>query len=375
MPDAALRTTPLHDRHLALGAKMAPFAGFEMPIQYSGILDEHRAVREAAGLFDVSHMGEFRLRGPDALALAQRLVTNDVSALDDGKALYAVLCHDTGGAVDDLLVYRLAEDDVMLVVNAANIDKDWAHVTSVADDAGLDVELENESDDMSLLALQGPRAFEIFEATTGLDVSDIGYYRFVRPAPGAVFGAERAVVSQTGYTGEKGLEIYVENEAAGRAWDALLEAGADRGLLPTGLGARDTLRLEAGYSLYGHELTDDTTPLEANLGWTVKLDAGDFVGRDALAQQKADGVERRIVGLVVQDRGIPRGGYPITDRDGAEIGVVTSGSQSPVLGQGVALGFVPNDPTYTAPGTDLGISVRGRVLPAVVTKPPFHTSS
>ena len=215
---------------------MAPFAGFEMPIQYSGILDEHRAVREAAGLFDVSHMGEFRLRGPDALALAQRLVTNDVSKLDDGKALYAVLCHASGGAVDDLLVYRLAHDDVMLVVNAANVGKDWAHVTAVADDAGLDVDLADESNDTALLALQGPRAFEIFEAATGLDVSDIGYYRFVRPAPGAVFGAERAVVSQTGYTGEKGLEIYLEPGAAGRAWDALLEAGAERGLVPAGLG-------------------------------------------------------------------------------------------------------------------------------------------
>ena len=373
MPETATRTTVLHDRHLALGAKMAPFAGFEMPIQYSGILDEHRAVREAAGLFDVSHMGEFRLRGPDALALAQRLVTNDVSALDDGKALYAVLCHESGGAVDDLLVYRIAEDDVMLVVNAANVEKDWAHVSAVAEAAGLDVELADESDDTALLALQGPRAFEIFEAATGLDVSDVGYYRFVRPAPGTVFGAERSVVSQTGYTGEKGLEIYLENEAAGRAWDALLEAGAERGLLPAGLGARDTLRLEAGFSLYGHELTDDTTPLEANLGWTVKLDAGDFVGRDALAAQKAGGVARRIVGLVVEGRGIPREGYPITDEGGAEIGVVTSGSQSPMLGQGVALGFVPNDPAHTAPGTRLGVSVRGRVLPAVVTKPPFHS--
>ena len=369
----ALRPTALHSRHLALGAKTAPFAGFEMPIQYSGILDEHRAVREAAGLFDVSHMGEFRLRGPDALALAQRLVTNDVAKLDDGKAFYAVLCNERGGAVDDLLVYRIAHDDVMLVVNAANIATDWAHVTAVAADAGLDVALADESDRTALLALQGPRAFEIFEAATGLDVSDIGTYRFVRPAPGAVFGAERALVSQTGYTGEEGLEIYLEPEAAGRAWDALLEAGAERGLLPAGLGARDTLRLEAGFSLYGHELTDDTTPYEANLGWTVKLDAGDFVGRDALAAQKDAGVPRRVVGLAVEGRGIPRQGYPVTDEGGAEIGVVTSGSQSPTLGAGIALAFVPNEPRYTEPGTRLGVSVRGRVLPAVVTKPPFHS--
>ncbi len=363
-----LQTTPLHDRHLALGAKMAPFGGFDMPIQYTGILDEHRAVREDAGLFDVSHMGEFRLRGPDALALAQRLVTNDVSALDDGRALYAVLCHESGGAVDDLLVYRLAEDDVMLVVNASNIAKDWAHVTSVADAAGLDVEVTDESDRTALLALQGPRAFEVFEAATGLDASGIPYYHFRVAEPGTVFGAERAILSHTGYTGERGLELYLDPEAAGRAWDALVAAGAT----PAGLGARDTLRLEAGYCLYGHELTDEITPLEAGLGWVVKLDAGDFVGRDALAAQKDAGVERKLVGLVTEGRGLPRADYEIVDPDGTPIGLVTSGSQSPVLGAGVALGYVPNDPAVTAPGTRLGIAVRGRVLPATVTKPPFH---
>ena len=368
MTTPPLRTTPLHDRHVALGAKMTGFGGFDMPVQYSGILDEHRAVRQSAGLFDVSHMGEFRLRGPDALALAQRLVTNDVTKLDDGGAQYAVLCRHDGTAVDDLLVYRIAQDDVLLVVNAANIGKDWAHARAEADRLGLDVEMTDESDAWALLALQGPDAFDVFRRATGTDASSIPYYRFRVMAPGAVFGAERCIVSHTGYTGERGIELYLSPEAAGRAWDALVEAGA----APAGLGARDTLRLEAGYCLYGHELDDDTTPLEAGLGWVVKPDAADFVGRDALAAQKAEGVGRRLVGLVVAGRGIPRAGHPITDPEGAEVGAVTSGSQSPTLGTGVALGYVPNDPAYTTPGTELAVSVRGRLVPATVTKPPFH---
>lgn len=371
MADDTLRTTPLHARHVALGAKMAGFGGWDMPIQYTGILDEHHAVRQSAGLFDVSHMGEFRLQGPDALALAQRLVTNDVSKLTDGRAQYAVLCREDGTAVDDLLVYRLAEDEVLLVVNAGNIDKDWAHVTAVAEAAGLDATLTNESDDWALLALQGPDAFEVFERASGIDASDIAYYHFRPAEAGALWGAERGLISHTGYTGESGLELYLSPDAAGAAWDALVEAGAT----PAGLGARDTLRLEAGFCLYGHELDDDTTPLEAGLGWVVKPDAADFVGRDALAAQKAAGVPRKLVGLVIEGRRIPRAGTPITDADGAEIGVVTSGSQAPTLGAGVALGYVPNDPTYTAPGTRLGVSVRGTVLPATVTRPPFHKTA
>ena len=367
MPADALRTTPLHDRHLAAGAKMTEFGGFDMPIQYQGIVAEHTAVREHAGLFDVSHMGEFRVRGPQALDLAQALVTNDVSVLTDGRAQYAVLCRADGTAVDDLLVYRIAQDDVLLVVNAANIAKDWAHASAVADRLGLDAELANESDDWALLALQGPKAFEAFEVATGRDVSDIPYYHFRVQEPGAVFGAERCIVSHTGYTGERGIELYLSPEAAGQAWDALVEAGA----VPAGLGARDTLRLEAGYCLYGHELDDDTTPLEAGLGWVVKPDT-DFEGRDALAAQKAEGTDRKLVGLVVGGRGIPRAGYPVLGPDEAEIGVVTSGGQSPTLGRGVALGYVPNDPAFTAPGTALAVSVRGRVFPATVTKPPFH---
>jgi aminomethyltransferase len=370
----ALRTTPLHAAHLALGARMMPFAGFDMPVQYSGILDEHRAVREAAGLFDVSHMGEFWIRGPQALDLAQALVTNDVSKLTDGRALYAVLCHPSGGAVDDLLVYRVAADEVMLVVNASNIDKDWAHISGVHADLGFDCALTNASDDTALLALQGPRAFEIFEAASGVDASGIPYYHFERPAPGAVLGADGVILSHTGYTGERGLEIYCRNADAPHIWQALLDAGAPLGLLPAGLGARDTLRLEAGYSLYGHELTDDITPLEAGLGWVVKLDAGDFVGRDALASLKSAGPARRLVGFVLDERGIPRQGCRLTDPEGAPIGEVSSGSQSPALGTGIGLGFVPNDPAWTAPGTRLGVEIRGKVLAATVRKPPFHTS-
>ena len=372
-----LQTTPLHAAHLALGAKMAPFAGYDMPIQYTGILDEHRAVREAAGLFDVSHMGEFSVRGPGAEAFVQRLVTNDASTLTDGRAMYAVLCHVSGGAVDDLLVYRFAADHFLLVVNASNRQKDWDHARAVladgaADGSGFDCTLTDDSDDVALIALQGPRAFDVFEAAFGFSASHIPYYHFEQATPGSVGGAELAVVSHTGYTGERGLELYVESEAAPAVWDALLTAGEPMGLKPAGLGARDTLRLEAGFCLYGHELTDDTTPLEAGLGWVVKPDAKDFVGREALVAQKAAGVPRRLVGLVCEGRGLPREGFAVLDADGETVGVVTSGSQSPALGTGVALALVDNRPETTALGTRLGIDVRGRRLEATVTKPPFH---
>ena len=370
MSTDTLHTTPLHDIHVALGAKMVPFAGFDMPVQYTGILDEHKAVRETAGLFDVSHMGEFRLRGPDAIALAHQLVTNDATKLVDGKAMYAVLCREDGTAVDDLLVYRIAEDDVMLVVNASNMQKDWDHIQTVRDHQ-LDVELTNESDAMALLALQGPKAFEIFEAATGMPV-DLKYYHFT--VPDELMGAQRAIVSRTGYTGEPGLEIYCENEFAVRIWEALMAAGDAFGLRPAGLGARDTLRLEAGYCLYGHELDDSTTPLDAGLGWVVKLDAGDFVGRDALATQKEAGPGKKLIGLVTEGRRVPRQGYAITDADGTPIGEVTSGTQSPTTGVGIALGYVPREEVYTTPGAQLGIDVRGRQLEATVTKPPFHTA-
>ncbi len=371
MSAETLRTTPLHAAHLALGAKMAPFAGYDMPIQYTGILDEHRAVRTAAGLFDVSHMGEFTVKGAGSEAFVQRLVTNDAATLTDGKAMYAVLCHETGGAVDDLLVYRFAADHFLLVVNASNRQKDWDHARAVLAEGGFDCTLTDDSDDVALLALQGPRAFEIFEAAFGFDASHIPYYHFEQAVPGALAGADLGIVSHTGYTGEKGLELYVEAEAAQGVWDALMAAGDALGLKPAGLGARDTLRLEAGYCLYGHELTDDTTPLEAGLGWVVKPDAKDFVGRDALVAQKAAGVPRRLVGLVCEGRGIPRDGCAVMDESGATVGAVTSGTQSPMLATGVALALVENRPELTAPGTRLSIDVRGRPLTATVTKPPF----
>ncbi len=372
-PAVTLKTTPLHEVHRALGARLVPFAGYDMPVQYAGILEEHRAVRQAAGLFDVSHMGELRLRGPQALAFANALVTNDAARLTDGRAMYAVLCHEHGGAVDDLLVYRIAEDDVLLVVNASNKDKDLAHVRAEHARRGMECTVEDESDATALLALQGPRAFDIAEAVTSLPVRGVPYYHFLRSEPGAFLGCERAILSHTGYTGEPGLEIYCEAEKAVEVWAALMEAGRAFGLQPAGLGARDTLRLEAGFSLYGHELTDDINPLEAGLGWVVKLDKGaDFTGREALARVKAEGVARRIVGFALDERGIPRQGYPLCDAGGRPVGEVTSGSQSPTLGLGIGLGLVENDAAFTTPGARLHVDVRGRPLAATVRKPPFH---
>jgi aminomethyltransferase len=367
-----LERTPLYETHRALGAKMMPFGGFEMPVQYSGILDEHRAVREAAGLFDVSHMGEVLVSGPDAFAFVQHLVTNDAAALYDGRAMYSVMCRPDGGAVDDLLVYRLAEDRYLLVINASNIEKDLAHIRAQHDAFEGDVTVEDQSAQTALLALQGPKAFEIAQSVTDVPLADIKYYHFVQPEPGAFLGCERAILSHTGYTGEKGLEIYCEPERAEAVWNALMEAGEAHGLKPAGLGARDTLRLESGYCLYGHELTEETTPLEAGLGWVTKLNADDFVGKGAIASQKERGVPRKLIGFVMDERGIPRQDYAITTPDGDPIGTVTSGTQSPVLERGIGLGYVPNDEAYTAPGSTIGIAVRGRILPATVEKPPFH---
>ncbi len=372
----ALKTTPLHAQHVALGAKMMPFAGWDMPVQYSGILDEHHAVRRAAGLFDVSHMGEVAVNGLGAQAFIQHLVTNDVSRIVDGQAQYTVMCHASGTAVDDLLVYRLGAENWMLVINASNIDKDLAHMREVhAAGAwktdGQDCTIMDLSDGTALIALQGPLAFEILGEVTDAVPADLPFYRFVTPEAGAFLGCHSPIVSHTGYTGEAGVEIYCTNEEAPRVWEALMEAGAARGLLPAGLGARDTLRLEAGFCLYGHELSDEITPLEAGVGWVVKLDAGEFVGAEALREQKETGVPRKLVGLVVEGRGIPREGYEVASGE-TVIGTVTSGTQSPVLGQGIGLALVENDPAYTALGTQLAVRVRGRELAATVAKPPFH---
>jgi aminomethyltransferase len=367
--DLRLRQTPLHDAHVELGARMMPFAGFAMPVQYAGIVDEHMAVRRAAGLFDVSHMGEIRVIGSNALRLVQRFITNDASKLYDGRALYTTMCYPDGGIVDDLLVYRLAQDHFMLVVNASNTEKDLAWIL---DNTIAGSRIDDVSAQTALLAIQGPRAIEIVGRLTDLPVADLKYYHFLAAPEGRFLGCRRAILSRTGYTGEPGLEIYVEAERARSVWDALLDAGSGLGLSPAGLGARDTLRLEAGFPLYGNDITHETNPLEANLGWVVKLEKDDFIGKDALLQIHDRGLRRRLVGFVVEDRGIPRHGYPLLDSTNSEIGVVTSGSLSPVLGRGVGLGYVENLPEFTEPGSRLGIGVRGKRIDAVVARPPFH---
>lgn len=362
--NAPLKRTPLFGEHSALGAKLVPFAGFEMPVQYpTGITAEHRSVREAAGLFDVSHMGEFVLTGPQALDLIQRVTVNDASRIEVGQAQYSAMCLEHGGVVDDLIVYRFA-DRWMLVVNASNLDKDLAWIRGHS--GGLDVGIEDRSDRIALLAVQGPAAREILRPLVSPDVDTVRYYRF---AEGTVAGIP-AVVSGTGYTGEDGFELYVDSADAVPLWRALLEAGREHGLAPAGLGARDSLRLEVGYALYGNDLDDEHTPLESGLGWITKLDKGDFVGRDALVRQKEAGVPRRLVGLRVQGKGFPRHGYPILSGGGA-VGVVTSGTVSPSLGYGVAMGYVP--PELSKPGATVQIDVRGKAAEAVVERPPFYT--
>ena len=364
-----LKQTPLHKVHVALGARMTGFAGFDMPVQYSGIVDEHMAVREAAGLFDVSHMGEVFVRGPQAFAFVQHLVTNDVAKLYDGRALYTVMCRPDGGVVDDLLVYRLNEYAYMLVINASNIDKDFAWMQA---NNPMKADLHNTSDEIALLAVQGPKSIAIVQKLTDTLLDELKYYHFIQPASGSFLGCEHTIISRTGYTGETGLELYCEAACAETVWNAVMEAGRAEGLKPVGLGARDTLRLEAGFCLYGNDLTDEINPYEAKLGWITKLDKGDFVGCEALRTVKEAGPARKLVGFVMEQRGIPRQGYPLLNTDGDEIGVVTSGSQSPVLGQGIGLGYVRNDPAYTQPGASLAVSVRGRAIPARVVKPPFH---
>lgn len=359
-----LERTPLYEEHAKLGGKLVPFAGFEMPVQYpTGITGEHRAVREAAGLFDVSHMGEFIVRGPQALDLVQRVTVNDGSKVEIGQAQYSAMCLESGGIVDDLLVYRFA-DHYMLVVNAANLEKDWVWVNSHA--VGLDVELEDVSVATALLALQGPAAREILRPLVDVDLDAVTYYRFTE---GRVAGVP-ATIAGTGYTGEDGFELYVDSADVVGVWRKLLQAGTSDGLVPVGLGARDSLRLEMGYALYGNELDAEHTPLEAGLAWITKLEKGEFVGRDALVAQRKDGIHRRMVGLVLGERAFPRHGYGIL-ADGEPVGEVTSGTLSPSLGIGVAMGYVPAQ--RAAPGTKLQVDARGRSLDAVVTRPPFYT--
>ncbi|MGZ8379724.1 MAG: glycine cleavage system aminomethyltransferase GcvT [Gemmatirosa sp.] len=358
--DQALKRTPLHEQHRALGAKIVPFAGYEMPVQYpGGITAEHRAVREACGVFDVSHMGEFIVTGPDAVAFVNHVTTNDVAKLAVGQVHYSTILNERGTIEDDCLVYRLA-DHLMIVVNASNREKDLAHVLAYKGD--FDVTVEDRSDDYALLAVQGPKTEAILQTLTETDLSAIGYYWF---AEGAVAGVS-GIVSRTGYTGEDGFELYVPAADAPRLWDALVATGQ---VTPAGLGARDTLRLEMGMALYGNDIDDTVTPYEANLAWLVKLPKGDFVGKAALEAQKAAGIPRRLVGFTVTERAIPRHGYPVLF-EGQECGVVRSGTMSPTLGVAIGTAYVPA--AAAAPGTTIEIDVRGKRVPATVVKPPFY---
>jgi aminomethyltransferase len=358
-----MKTTALKQKHLNLGAKMVPFAGYEMPLQYSGLLPEHHAVRKQAGMFDVSHMGEFYLSGPQAFDLIQFATSNDVSKLSPGKIQYSCLPNDEGGIVDDLLVYQLSEDRFMLVVNASNIDKDWERLSNLNADFG--AQMENRSDSISLLAVQGPKATELLQTLTTVNLNEIPYYHF---NIGSMAGILDVIISNTGYTGAGGFELYVANEDAEALWDAVMLAGQPFGLLPAGLGARDTLRMEMGFCLYGNDIDDTTSPLEAGLGWITKLDTN-FVNSDYLKQQKAEGLKRKLVGFTMLDRGIPRHGYPILDAQGNAIGEVRSGTQSPSLEKAIGMGYVFMPHAQT--GTRIFIEIRGKSLEAEVVKVPF----
>ncbi len=362
---AELKRTPLFDIHRELGARLVEFGGWEMPVQYSGIIEEHKAVRERAGLFDVSHMGEFLVQGRGALGFLQAMVPNNVARLVDDQALYTQTLLPNGGTVDDLIIYRLGPERYMVVVNAGTMEKDWAWFTQHAAERA-DLALENISDQTALLALQGPLAQGILQPLTDVPLGEITYY-WSREGPVAGIACR---ISRTGYTGEDGFELYCGASDAPALWRALMQAGQAHGLLPAGLGARDTLRLEAGYCLYGHELTEEITPLEAGLGWTVKLDKGtDFSGREALLAEKQSGLRRKLVGIEPRDRGIPREGYAIL-ANGERIGTVTSGTMSPTLGRAVGLGYVP--PAYAAPGTEIAVEIRGKPVPAVVVAQPLY---
>jgi aminomethyltransferase len=359
----AVKKTVLHDRHLALGARMVTFGGYEMPLSYSGITQEHLAVRQAAGLFDISHMGEFFVEGPEALAFLQYTTTHDVASLEPGKAQYSCFTREDGGIVDDLLVYCLGEEKYMLVVNAANIEKDFQHLREISHQ--FNVNLINVSDNWSLLAIQGPKALQIVQKLTEQDLSEIAYYHFDFMSLDPV---DEVLISNTGYTGAGGFEIYISNDKAPALWDALLAHGTSEGLIPCGLGCRDTLRLEKGYCLYGQDIDETTTPLEAGLGWIVKFNK-DFLGRAALLKQKEQGVARRLVGFVVQEKAIPRQGYGLHDATGRPIGHVTSGAMSPSLHLPIGLGYV--ETAYAQPGTEIYVSVRDKMARALVTKLPF----
>ena len=358
-----MKTTALTDTHIALGAKMVPFAGFNMPVQYEGVNIEHETVRQSVGVFDVSHMGEFLVEGPGALELVQFISSNDASTLTVGKAQYSCIPNDDGGIVDDLIVYRVKEDSYLLVVNASNIEKDWNWINSKNT---FDATLRNISDDYSLLAIQGPKASEAMQSLTSVDLSGIKFYHF---EIADFAGISNVIISATGYTGSGGFEIYCKNTEVQQIWDRVFEAGSEYGIKPIGLAARDTLRLEMGYSLYGNDIDDTTSPFEAGLGWIVKF-TKTFNNSEALAELKTQPLQRKIVAFKMLDRGIPRQGYDIVDDSGNSIGTVTSGTMSPSLKYGIGLGYVSAD--FKAIDSEIFIQVRKKALKAKVVKLPFY---
>jgi len=358
-----MKQVALNDTHEALGAKMVSFAGYSMPVQYEGVTAEHETVRKALGVFDVSHMGEFLAIGDGALDLLQLVCSNDIAKLKVGQAQYNCLPNENGGIVDDLLVYRIRKKEYLLVVNASNIEKDWEWIKK---HNSFNVDLKNISDGYSLLAIQGPKAVEAMQSLTNTDLSAIKFYHF-EVAPFA--GIDHVIISATGYTGSGGFEIYCKNADTQQLWDKVMEAGADFGIKPIGLAARDTLRLEMGYCLYGNDIDETTSPIEANLGWITKF-SKDFINSDQLKQQKETGTTRKLVGFELDERGIPRHGYDIVDINGKVIGIVTSGTQAPSVGKGIGLGYVPAE--LATPGSQIFIQVRKKALPATVVKLPFY---
>ena len=360
-----MKTTPFTEKHISLGAKMHEFAGYNMPIEYSGIIDEHLTVCNAVGVFDVSHMGEFWVKGPNALAFLQKVTSNNVAALIPGKVQYTCFPNEEGGIVDDLLVYHYEPEKYLLVVNASNIEKDWNWCVSHNTEGA---ELENASDHMAQLAVQGPKAILALQKLTSINLSELPYYTFTH---GEFAGEKDVIISNTGYTGAGGFELYFYPEAAMKIWNAVFEAGEEFGIKPIGLGARDTLRLEMGFCLYGNDLDDTTSPIEAGLGWITKFAEGkNFTNRAELERQKKEGVTRKLCAFELVDKGIPRHGYEIADTEDNIIGVVTSGTMSPVLKKGIGMGYVK--PEFAKAGTEIFIKVRGRNLKAQVVKAPFR---
>ena len=358
-----MNNTALSHIHEALGAKMVPFAGFNMPVSYEGVNAEHQTVRESVGVFDVSHMGEFLVMGPNALDLIQKVTSNDASKLVDNQAQYSCFPNDTGGIVDDLIVYRLHAEKWLMVVNASNIEKDWNWINSKNT---MNAELKDISEAYSLLAIQGPKAVEAMQSLTSIDLSKIKFYHF---EVADFAGIEHVIISATGYTGSGGFEIYCKNSEVEQVWNKVFEAGADVGIKPIGLAARDTLRLEMGYCLYGNDINDTTSPIEAGLGWITKF-TKEFTNWEYLKKQKEQGTERRLIAFQLDERGIPRQGYDIVDGQGKKIGEVTSGTMSPSLGVGIGMGYVPT--VLKEVGTQIHIQIRKNAVPATIVKLPFY---